>query len=1219
MRLFPDQFHPENWLGSRKQAFAASSDAFQQLVGDALVWHFSALAHVASTAGRDGAIDAWVEGHAQVAGQFDGFEFPLIVECKHHDDGLANTAHNIKQGWSKVKEKLIKQAADGWPKLYAPWKQARSYLYCISARFPNQQTRDDLQKEIRDFFSSLPVGQRPEIEPEQIRVWDWSDLQAWLNLNTILCDRWLGIELAQWIDHLSLRERLAHSARSSQQAFQAYLLEEYLPFVPPADDDLAHPSILLQSLAHDENLLLIGEGGIGKTRTMQEVAELAQTAGWRVLHLLPSEQDVDLGAAAEVLLRPAANTLVLIDYIDQLAHFDARYWHSTLLPEARRRGVRLHLLTNARPSGSSESLQHLQDSGLFRSIEMTRNTAHRERVATAIEDRICPTAINQIGRQNVKNHCGKRPIIAMFIAQALERLALAGKLENQQDDIPRPDDLLGWIRKRLREAELFPDAPPRSSRWQGPPAPPPELISIAAALAVCPFPQNELPEVVRATLTTLQAPVHNADWIVDTLEKDGWIEAGDDGFFRAPHDAIPDEVLREILDQPDRTLPGLLSSAPLGRPLGRFARSLGRLSGIAALPPTHKSLIEEAAKRWLMDHAQTLGQVLVRNQPDVVAYALGALFDYRPWHVAAQTSWNELIAPWLGSHGGLPAARHLLHRGLKSLPGDALLQPALAWLSNNRTLRAASFILGPLVGWDALRLGDQQKPVLAAAVNWLAHPANGASPEAEFVLQPLLGWDEARLGEQQKAVLIAATCWLEHLNNATAPGARFLFNLLLRWDAERLGDQQAVIFAMAVRWLEQPNYINATIAGFVLDPLLSWDAARLGARQATIFTTALRWLEHPDNHTSPDAQFVLHPLLSWDGTRFGGHQKSVLTAAVRWLTAPDNAIGPYAAFVLAPLLNWHPTRLRDQQNFALTTAMGWLQHVDNVTAPYAGFVLAALLSWDAVRLCDQQDPLLTAAICWLEYPNNISTSQAQLVLHSLLSWDTARFGHQQVAAFGPAIRWLDHPDNAGAPQVGFALQAILKWKSLPTDKRREYVVLAIDWMDLYSGTEGATHVLKSLLQVSNRFANEMDMEPVISCAFRWLDRHADHPERGFVIARLLRIKTLAQDRWAPLANAGLDYLEKKRAHSSDDYLLNGIMSRLSRIPAQHGRWTALAVRWLASARCVGDAVSFFNNCRKFLPEACLEAVRPDLVAANRKRPDLPEYDWARPFLAEYRN
>ena len=209
-----------------------------------------------------------------------------------------------------MKRKLAAQAAEDWPGLYEPWKDASSYLYCVSWRFPHQQARTQFQQEIREFFAALPDDRRPPIVPEQIRVWDWSDLQGWFNQNTVLCDHWLGIELPQWIDNPSLRQRFTQPVHSGRLAFHAYLLEENLPFVPPAEDDPAHPERLLQSLVDNQNLLLIGEGGIGKTRTMHEVAERAQAQGWRVLHLLPSEKEVDLHAAAEVLLRPAADTLV---------------------------------------------------------------------------------------------------------------------------------------------------------------------------------------------------------------------------------------------------------------------------------------------------------------------------------------------------------------------------------------------------------------------------------------------------------------------------------------------------------------------------------------------------------------------------------------------------------------------------------------------------------------------------------------------------------------------------------------------------------------------------------------------------------------------------------------------------------------------------------------------------------------------------------------------
>ena len=738
MGVFENRFSPAEWRGARAQQFTKAEDGFQQLVGDALHALFLGHAHVAPTEGRDGANDAWVDVHLQADDQFAGFEFPLIVECKHHDEQAKAPDNNIKQGWERVKEKLQKQAANGWPGDYAPWKQARSYLYCISARFPNQQARNAFQQQVRDFFAALPACQHPPINPEQIRVWDWSDLGAWFRNSVSLSDHWLGIELPQWQDHCSHRSRLSQVKPDGKRSFLAYLLEENLPFIPPDREEPSHPDNLFKVLAADANILLLGEGGIGKTRTLYEVAERAVRQGWRVLHLATSENAIDLAAAASELLRHPGHTLALIDYIDQMAHFDAHFWRSTLLPEADRRQCRLHLLTNARPQGASESLKPLLDSGRFQTIEMVRSPGHRQQVADAIECRLCPTAIARIGREAVRQRCGPRPIIAMFVARELERLAQAEQLAQQDANIPHSSDLLGWIRRRLREAGLFASPALARSPWEAPEPPPPGLCAAVGALAASPLALLEIQAVAQATLRARQATAQHAPAIVAQLQEGGWVEATEQGEYRTPHDAIADQVLQEMLLPNPEMLPYILAASHLGRPLGRFARSLGRLGGILGDSGTS---IEHSAQTWLRQHAQALGQSLCQNEPDSVAYALGAVFDYHPWSRLAVEHWDELVAPWLASNGTSIAARHLLHRGLKTLSaasGQHLLPAALDWLRMHGLRRQATFVLAPLLAWDKQRLGEQQPEILKLAMQWLAHEHNGVTADAGFVLPPLL-------------------------------------------------------------------------------------------------------------------------------------------------------------------------------------------------------------------------------------------------------------------------------------------------------------------------------------------------------------------------------------------------------------------------------------------------------------------------------------------------
>lgn len=128
MRRFPERFHLALLLESRRARFPEPEDAFQQLVGDWAL-ELDGTAHVSPTKGRDGSIDACMGRDGGRSPLLQGAAFPLIVECKHHDDGLDGLPKNVLEGWRKVADKLRQQAAAGWPDKFAPWRQARGYLY----------------------------------------------------------------------------------------------------------------------------------------------------------------------------------------------------------------------------------------------------------------------------------------------------------------------------------------------------------------------------------------------------------------------------------------------------------------------------------------------------------------------------------------------------------------------------------------------------------------------------------------------------------------------------------------------------------------------------------------------------------------------------------------------------------------------------------------------------------------------------------------------------------------------------------------------------------------------------------------------------------------------------------------------------------------------------------------------------------------------------------
>lgn len=206
----------------------------------------------------------------------------------------------------------------------------------------------------------------------------------------------------------------------------------------------------------------------------------------------------------------------------------------------------------------------------------------------------------------------------MFIARELERLADQGSLAH--DALPRPGDLTGWILKRLREDKLLPDAP--ASPWE-PTAPPPALCAAAAALSACPMSEGELHRVVTAALEAIPNSFHlPAPHVIATLRRGGWLES-DVHELRTPHDAVADEILQDTLGKYPDSLPALFAGARQGRPLGRFAVSLGRLDGLGDV---FTSILSRASL-WLKLEAGALSEGLIDAEPDAAAYALGAAFN----------------------------------------------------------------------------------------------------------------------------------------------------------------------------------------------------------------------------------------------------------------------------------------------------------------------------------------------------------------------------------------------------------------------------------------------------------------------------------------------------------------------------------------------------------------------------------------------------------------
>ena len=1063
---FPLQFDPATWQGPRAGQYDDRSDAFQQLVGDMLRERYGTFANVAPTEGRDGSIDAFIEGVERGLGDLTTAQ---IVECKDHDDTLNQYLGNIDQGWALVAKKLQKQAEAGWPGHYQPWTRARSYAYGISAVLPNQQARDALHQRIRDFFDQLPAHQKPPIET--IRVFDWSDLRDLLDRCPRLADQWLGARLPLIPGHAE------HCA--SLTRFRRYLLSSNLPFVPPeAGAESAPQAILdrLEALAGGGGVVLSGVGGIGKTRTSLEVGHLAHASGWRVLHALPGEPGVTIEDLKDVVLDGDTKTLVIFDYLDQMPGLDLGTLRRRLLPEAEKRGLRLALLGNLRPS-ALRTANPERDALFTEQILLRPSERQTAEIAEHALDRIARLAVTQLGRERVRELCGERPIITMLIAEELQRRALNNTLTTVDLAGLRRGDLVGWLRKRLTEDGLVVAA----GAGFLPPQPEPALIAAAAMLAAAPL---EADEMQAAGATACQAAggdgSRTAVLALRSLGDLGWLEPHA-GYLTAAHDVVADEVLTEVLWErhsgrlrEDALAASLAPALERARVLGRNATALTRLLGPEAMETPRETALRTQAGDWLRSHALPLGRMLAAADASESAYAMGGMVSAPAWTSVCAAEWSPLIAPWLARHGTHVQARHLLYRGLKQLPeGEApdLLAAALQWLPRHLGRETANYVLAPLLARSDL--GEHAPRTTTFALDWLQ--AFGHTQDARFVFPALL--ERSDLGEHAPRTIAFAMDWLQTFGQTQ--DAQFVFHELL--GRSDLGEHDTRAIGFAVDWLQ--TFGHTQDARFVFPALL--ERSDLGEHAPRAIGFAVDWLQ-TFAHTQ-EARFVFPALLG--RSDLGEHAPRTIAFAVDWLQTFAHT--QEAGFVFPALLG--RSDLGEHDARAIGFAVSWLQTFGQTQD--AQFVFNTLLGRS--DLGAHETLAIALAMAWLGAFALLP--EAEFVLKRMFGL-TGLSPVQRSRCVAMAVAQLDRLGHS--PEASHLLKGCLSDRDLDPDSAGRVTRYALDWLKANPDTDGTDFVF-------NRLLNRPDFPDtawadVSQIALDWLRQHSIQYHRDMALAALLR-------------------------------------------------------------------------------------------------------------------
>lgn len=810
---------------------------------------------------------------------------------------------------------------------------------------------------------------------------------------------------------------------------ETHLVDDRLSFVSPGTLHEAHPQNLLRRLSAPDprGVLLVGPGGAGKTRTCFEVARAAHLDGWQVFHL-QANNSVTVDDLSQIVLNGARRRVLLVlDSLDTCAQLDLRALVNALLPEAKRFGVHVAAVAATRP-GARHRI-HQRGAGLyFDEVLLRQDENHQAEVISHILREVAPESLLRWGEEELARACGRRPVIALLIADALERRICAG---HSAPDLARvrPGELVSWIREGIWQDSLTPVSTGDSTSALATALPDLAHLAFATAVSICPQPRRAVEETLDVLLDCHPGAaqgVMGGRHVTDTLVSLGWMDECE-GELHVVHDIVTDELLlHSILPPPGWSIHGASvealfhASSQRSRSFALFTGHLQRLASDLEGPGSgrgHRAgAVERFCRDWVTRNAARLGKLLEHAGRDG-EQALLAMTLNPPWQAAALETWDALVLPWLARAELDHAARPFLSAAL----GDPQSVP---------------------------------QPLVAASLSWLSRRAG--QTDADHVIQALLERDDLSSGQERLAVDHALEWVRERAGwRATA----LMLKQLLKRDHDT--PTRAQVVQCAFDWLSPRRPPESSAA--VLQHLLAYEGLAVEDQAEAVSRTFDWFADHRGAAGTPRAASLLRTLLSCRGLT-AREERSALELAFGWL-AVHHADVSTAGAVLRVLLESHQLT-PDQARQATGYVEVWSRR--HPSSPHRSHVLRVLLASEGAgagtsllhqladdpadpaaavalqRLLEHQLtpqealPLISLAFRWLEVHE--TSADRRLVLQAML-WRTELVGEQLTAVADLTVAEL----RTGPAQPALLGSLLSRRSGLRPDQARFGIELAIDW------------------------------------------------------------------------------------------------------------------------------------------------------------------------------
>ncbi|HEX8310011.1 MAG TPA: hypothetical protein VF614_01765, partial [Chthoniobacteraceae bacterium] len=463
---------------------------------------------------------------------------------------------------------------------YAPWYRTDEpitrYIFTTSAKLEHPARCDELRDLIRDFFRAL-AAKHPHLAHLRtlvVEVNDWNYIEA--RVPSFLRFRWFVGERPSGL-------RLLASDDDAAQGFRAWLRSSKLPFYSravhlaiepaPSGSDLPDEKALLGILATEPGtlgLILVGRGGVGKTRLALEIGQTAAADGWSVwvVHRRLKTEALDQLAAR---MEPGSRVLLVFDYVETHPEFANIVQHLADIVDDT--GQHIRYVATCRSSYYNAIKGADRQREIKPSMAKPSTEAWLASYRRATVKHILGHAGIPLDERNIAA-CHDLPVLAAF----LHWLHYGGRTEELQSLLGE-EDFGKWVIHRVQLS--FPGRKLDHS--------------LARLIALFPIPAQG-----RSALTDDEKDLFYR------LEQDGWIERADDPSagetaWQTAHDVMADQValewLKSIGDAANVWCAELLREAIRFHALPSALRSLQRLA-------EHLPIGEADWEKLLLDEPQ---------------------------------------------------------------------------------------------------------------------------------------------------------------------------------------------------------------------------------------------------------------------------------------------------------------------------------------------------------------------------------------------------------------------------------------------------------------------------------------------------------------------------------------------------------------------------------------------------------------------------------------